>query len=80
MSEQRNSESLLGGYRVLDLSDQKGVLCDRLFADMGADVIKIEPSGGDPMWRIGPFYKDMPDPGKSLYWFIIREPLLLSRG
>jgi len=71
MREQQQAEALLGGYRVLDLSDQKGVLCGRLFADMGADVIKIEPPGGDPMRRIGPFYKDMPDPEKSLYWFIM---------
>ena len=69
MDEQRETESLFGGYRVLDLADEKGVLCAKLFADFGADVIKVEPLGGDPMRFIGPFYKDIPDPNKSLHWF-----------
>ena len=66
---QRKDASLLGLYRVLDLSDEKGVLCGKVLADLGADVIKIEPPGGDPMRHIGPFYHDIPDPEKSLYWF-----------
>ena len=45
----------LTGYRVLDLSGPMGVYCGKLMADMGADVIKVEPPGGDPMRRIGPF-------------------------
>ena len=69
MNEQQQMGSLLGDYRVLDLSDQKGVLCGKLLADYGADVIKVEPPGGDPMRSIGPFYKDIPDLNKSLYWF-----------
>ena len=48
----------LQGLRVLDLSDEKGQFCTKLMADMGADVIKIEPPNGDPVRRIGPFYHD----------------------
>jgi len=62
-------EELLSPYRVLDLADEKGMLCGRLLADMGADVIKVEPPGGDPARKSGPFYKDIPDPDKSLFWF-----------
>jgi len=69
MSEQRNSEGLLSGYRVLDLTDEKGLLCGKVLGDLGADVIKIERPGGDPARNIGPFYKDTPDPQKSLFWF-----------
>jgi len=67
--KQRKEGTLLGPYRVLDLSDEKGVMCGKLLADLGADVIKVEPPGGDPMRHIGPFYHDEADPEKSLYWF-----------
>jgi len=60
---------LLAPYRVLDLTDNSGWLCGRILGDLGADVVKIEPPGGDPGRRGGPFYRDDPDPSKSLAWF-----------
>lgn len=62
-------EKMLAGCRALDLTDEKGFLCGKILADLGVDVIKVEPPGGDPSRRIGPFWKDIPDPEKSLYWF-----------
>ena len=62
-------EGFLEGYRILDLTDLKGHLCGRILGDMGADVIKIEPAGGDPSRHIGPFYHDDPDLEKNLNWF-----------
>jgi benzylsuccinate CoA-transferase BbsE subunit len=60
----------LSGLRVLDLTDYRAQLCGRLLADMGADVIKIEPPGGDSARRIGPFVDDLPHPDRSLFfWF-----------
>ena len=67
MSEQ--PETLLGPYRALDLTDDKGFFCGRILGDLGADVIKIERPGGDPARGLGPFYHDILDPEKSLYWF-----------
>ncbi len=61
--------ALLEGLRVLDLTDEKGLFCGKVLGDFGADVIKIEKPGGDPARNIGPFYKDIPDPEKSLFWF-----------
>ena len=69
MSEQGNSEGLLSGYRVLDLTDEKGLLCGKILGDLGADVVKIEHPGGDPARNLGPFYQDIPDAQKSLFWF-----------
>jgi crotonobetainyl-CoA:carnitine CoA-transferase CaiB-like acyl-CoA transferase len=63
------SGGLLSPYRVLDLTDEKGLLCGKILADLGADVIKIERPGGDRARNIGPFYHNMMSPGKSLFWF-----------
>ena len=60
----------LSDLRILDLTDIKGALCAKLFGDMGADVIKIEPPGGDAMRSIGPFLDNIPHRDRSLlYWF-----------
>jgi len=60
----------LSGLRVLDLSGHRAQLAGRLLADMGADVIKIEPPGGDPARTIGPFVNDEPHRDRSLFfWF-----------
>jgi benzylsuccinate CoA-transferase BbsE subunit len=60
---------MLSPYRVLDLTDEKGLLCGKILGDLGADVIKVERPGGDAARSIGPFYHDEPDPEKSLFWF-----------
>jgi len=60
----------LSDLRVLDLTDLKGALCAKLMADMGADVIKIEPPDGDSMRTIGPFLDGTPNSERRLlFWF-----------
>lgn len=61
--------NILSHCRVLDLSDDKGFMCGKLLADLGADVIKIEKPGGDPIRNRGPFFYNEPDSEKSLLWF-----------
>lgn len=61
--------SPLSGLRVLDLTDEKGMLCSRLLAERGAETIKVEPPGGDPVRQNGPFLNDKPNPESSLlFW------------
>jgi len=48
----------LHGYRVLDLAGELAVLAGKMFADLGADVIAVEPPGGSPMRRIPPFLSE----------------------
>ena len=69
MVEEGKIEGMLSPYRVLDLTDEKGLICGKILGDLGADVIKIERPGGDPARNLGPFYHDKPDPEKSLFWF-----------
>ncbi len=68
---EKEAGAFLEGYRVLDLTDEKGHFAGRILGDMGADVIKVEPPGGDPSRSRGPFYHDQPHPEKSLTWFFL---------
>lgn len=46
----------LAGLRVVECSDHEGVqYCGRTLAALGADVVKLEPTGGDPLRRRPPF-------------------------
>ena len=67
--EEKKLPRMLSGCRALDLTDEKGFLCGKMLADLGVDVIKIERPGGDPSRRMGPFWHDVADPERSLYWF-----------
>jgi crotonobetainyl-CoA:carnitine CoA-transferase CaiB-like acyl-CoA transferase len=59
----------LEGLRVLELSSERCAFAGKLLADMGADVILIEPPGGDPMRGGAPFAGDRPGPERSLsFW------------
>tara|TARA_B100001146_G_scaffold172412_1_gene153314 strand:+ start:1564 stop:4215 length:2652 start_codon:yes stop_codon:yes gene_type:complete len=59
----------LTGIRVLELADEKGQFCGKLMADLGAEVIKIEPAGGEGTRRVGPFLDDLPHRDRSLsFW------------
>lgn len=56
-------------YRALDLTNEKGFLCSKILGDLGVDVIKVEPPGGDPSRNVGPFYQPPGQPRQSLYWW-----------
>jgi crotonobetainyl-CoA:carnitine CoA-transferase CaiB-like acyl-CoA transferase len=59
-------DTALDGVRIVDLSQGiAGPYCTKLLADLGADVVKVEPPTGDVTRRLGPFPGDVPDPDKS---------------
>jgi len=59
------AELPLAGLRVVDMAGDKGELCGRLLADLGADVIRLEPPEGAPSRRLPPFHGD-----HSLYYAV----------
>jgi crotonobetainyl-CoA:carnitine CoA-transferase CaiB-like acyl-CoA transferase len=59
---------VLDGYRVLDLTDGGALLCGEILADLGADVIQVEPPGGAAARRLAPFAGGAEDPERSLFW------------
>jgi crotonobetainyl-CoA:carnitine CoA-transferase CaiB-like acyl-CoA transferase len=63
------TDSLLSGFRALDLTNEKGFVCGKILAALGVEVIKVEKPGGDPARGIPPFLNNTPDPEKSLYWY-----------
>ncbi len=48
----------LSPYRVLDLTNERGLLAGKMSANPGADVIQVEPIGGSSVRQIGPFVKE----------------------
>lgn len=60
---------MLSPYRVLDLSDERGIVCGFMFGELGADVICVEPPGGSTARQHGPFADDIRDGERSLFWW-----------
>ncbi|HLH22235.1 MAG TPA: CaiB/BaiF CoA-transferase family protein [Chloroflexota bacterium] len=56
----------LDGLRILEVAGLFGAYCGKLFAELGADVILVEPPGGAPQRRTGPFLDEAPGPDGSL--------------
>ena len=70
MTDAMTAPGPLEGLRVLELADEKGQFCGKLLADLGADVIKIEPRGGERSRSVGPFLDDIPHADRSLsFWY-----------
>jgi crotonobetainyl-CoA:carnitine CoA-transferase CaiB-like acyl-CoA transferase len=61
----------LARLRVLDLSDERGFLAGKILGELGVDVIKVEPPGGDASRLRGPFLHAKPGPERSLPWLAL---------
>jgi crotonobetainyl-CoA:carnitine CoA-transferase CaiB-like acyl-CoA transferase len=59
----------LGHLSVLEVVDDVGEFCGKMLADMGADVVRVEPPEGAETRRIGPFLEDHPHPERSLHFW-----------
>lgn len=60
------SQGALEGLRVLEMGGDKVEYGTKILAELGADVVKIEPPNGDPSRKVPPFAGDIPHPERSL--------------
>jgi len=67
--ESASRGSFLTGVRVLELADELGEYCGKVLAGLGADVVKVEPLGGESTRSYGPFAGDVSHPENSLYFW-----------
>jgi crotonobetainyl-CoA:carnitine CoA-transferase CaiB-like acyl-CoA transferase len=59
----------LQGMRVVELASEHGALAGKILADLGAEVLLVEPPGGHRSRQFEPFYDDVPDRERSLWWW-----------
>jgi crotonobetainyl-CoA:carnitine CoA-transferase CaiB-like acyl-CoA transferase len=64
-----DAQMLLSGVRVLEVADELGEYCGKVLAGLGADVVKVEPPGGEATRDIGPFQGDQPGRERSLHFW-----------
>lgn len=57
---------MLSDYRILDLTDDRGHFTGLLLAQLGAEVILVEPPGGHRTRHRGPYLDDVADPDRSI--------------
>lgn len=67
-TEPARRRGFLSPYRVLDLTDHRGALAGHMLAQLGAEVIQVEPPEGSPARRHPPFAPRWPEGENSLYW------------
>lgn len=63
----------LAPYRVLDLTTERAWMAGKMLADLGADVVKIEPPGGELGRRRGPFAGEVPSADDGLPWWFYNK-------
>jgi crotonobetainyl-CoA:carnitine CoA-transferase CaiB-like acyl-CoA transferase len=64
---------MLDDIRVLEISAPETMLAGRILADLGADVIVLEPPSGSPARRLEPFLDEIPGLERSLTWHALNR-------
>ena len=77
------TSAALAGVRVLDVANRSAAFAGRVLADLGAEVILVEPPGGNSIRRDGPFLDDVPGPDRGfahLYLNANKRSVVLDLG
>jgi benzylsuccinate CoA-transferase BbsE subunit len=73
----------LTGLRVVELANEPAALAGKMLAELGADVVLVEPPGGDHTRSYAPFADDEPGLENSLWWasyHTSKRSIVLDRG
>jgi crotonobetainyl-CoA:carnitine CoA-transferase CaiB-like acyl-CoA transferase len=60
---------MLDGLRVIEIAGERAAYTGKLLADLGADVVVLEPPGGHRTRYFGPFVDNTPDPDGCVWWW-----------
>ena len=69
LEREQEPAGALPGVRVLEIASDVAGLTGKLLADLGADVVVVEPPGGSGSRAYEPFVEDQPGPERSLWWW-----------
>lgn len=70
MSNSGQGQRSLEGVRVIEISALSGAVCGRTLADMGAEVIKLEPAGGETARQDLPLIPMLDGSKESAAWIV----------
>jgi benzylsuccinate CoA-transferase BbsE subunit len=62
-------DGALAGVRIVELASEQGAFAGKMLADLGAEVVLVEPYGGHATRHFEPFLDDVPGPERSLWWW-----------
>ncbi len=65
----RQAAGALTGLRVVELASEHGAFAGKMLADLGAEVVLVEPHDGHATRRFEPFLDDIPGVERSLWWW-----------
>jgi benzylsuccinate CoA-transferase BbsE subunit len=63
------TDGALAGVRIVELASEQGAFAGKMLADLGAEVVLVEPYGGHATRHFEPFLDDVPGPERSLWWW-----------
>ncbi len=69
VATQTGTPGPLVGLKVIELASEYGAFAGKMLADLGAEVVLVEPLGGHHTRAFEPFLDDEPGPERSLWWW-----------
>jgi len=77
----KSAPPMLGGLRIADMTTVIfGPYCTQILADLGAEVLKLEPPGGDPMRGYPEIFASVARGKRSVEIEFLHHPAAVRNG